>query len=63
MLPKRTSARKAGARELIRSRAACPQDNRHVAAMTEGVVTLCPALEIDERTTHAGLDILERCAA
>jgi hypothetical protein len=29
---------------------------------TEGVVTLFPALDIDERTTRAGLDILERCA-
>jgi len=30
---------------------------------TEGVVTLFPALDIDERTAQAGLDILERCAA
>jgi 4-aminobutyrate aminotransferase-like enzyme len=30
---------------------------------TEGVVTLFPALDIDESTMHAGLDILERCAA
>jgi acetylornithine/succinyldiaminopimelate/putrescine aminotransferase len=39
------------------------RDEGLIINATEGVVTLFPPLSIDERTTHAGLDILERCAA